>query len=140
MPLTSAERPATSTSSLPALRSAFPLLFVLFPPSFPFLLLLSLLLLLLFLLLLPLSVEYSLQIHTALYDCGFEAILIILVQKFNELLKPHMNDGEILAMVSKSEEFDQVKVWYMYIKLPTSLCTVHVQCMVCASGCTVHVQ
>ena len=74
-------------------------------------------LLLFLLLLLPLSVEYSLQIHTALYDCGFEAILIILVQKFNELLKPHMNDGEILAMVSKSEEFDQVKVWYMYIIL-----------------------
>ena len=29
---------------------------------------------------------------------------------FNELLKPYMNEGQALAMVSKSEEFEQVKV------------------------------
>lgn len=33
-----------------------------------------------------------------------------LSQTFTELLKPHMNEAEMLAMVSKSEEFEQVKV------------------------------
>ena len=32
------------------------------------------------------------------------------IQTFNELLKPHMNEGEIVIMVSKSDEFEQVKV------------------------------
>lgn len=32
------------------------------------------------------------------------------IEIFNELLKPHMNEGQALAMVSKSEEFEQVKV------------------------------
>jgi len=33
-----------------------------------------------------------------------------LLQIFNELLTGHMNEAQILAMVSKSEEFNQVKV------------------------------
>ena len=32
------------------------------------------------------------------------------LQTFNELMKPLINEAEILAMVSKSQEFDQVKV------------------------------
>ena len=32
------------------------------------------------------------------------------IETFNELMKPHINEAEILAMVSKSQEFDQVKV------------------------------
>lgn len=32
------------------------------------------------------------------------------IETFNELLKEYMNEGEVLAMVAKSEEFEQVKV------------------------------
>ena len=32
------------------------------------------------------------------------------IEIFNNLLKPYMNEGQALAMVSKSEEFEQVKV------------------------------
>lgn len=32
------------------------------------------------------------------------------VQTFNELLKEHMNEAEVLAMVSMSQEFEQIKV------------------------------
>ena len=32
------------------------------------------------------------------------------IETFNELLKPYMNEGQAMAMVSKSEEFEQVKV------------------------------
>lgn len=36
--------------------------------------------------------------------------VLLSFQTFTELLKPHMNEAEMLAMVSKSEEFEQVKV------------------------------
>ena len=29
---------------------------------------------------------------------------------FNELMKAHMNDAQILGMVAKSQEFEQIKV------------------------------
>ena len=32
------------------------------------------------------------------------------VETFNELMKPIMNEGEILAMLSKAQEFEQLKV------------------------------
>jgi activating signal cointegrator complex subunit 3 len=32
------------------------------------------------------------------------------IETFNELLKPYMNEAEMMAMVAKSEEFEQVKV------------------------------
>jgi len=36
--------------------------------------------------------------------------VLTLLQVFNELLTPHMNQAQILTMLSKSEEFNQVKV------------------------------
>ena len=42
-------------------------------------------------------------------------------QTFNELLKTHMNEAEVLAMVSKSQEFEQVKVCVFSCELLYSL-------------------
>ncbi len=35
---------------------------------------------------------------------------LLLLQTFNEHLKAHMNEGKILSMVSRSNEFEQLKV------------------------------
>ena len=37
------------------------------------------------------------------------------IQTFNELLKPYMNEAEMMAMVAKSEEFEQVKVSILWL-------------------------
>lgn len=39
------------------------------------------------------------------------------IETFNDLLKPFMNEKQTLAMVSKSEEFEQVKVRFESISL-----------------------
>ena len=37
------------------------------------------------------------------------------IQTFNELLKPYMNEAEMMAMVAKSKEFEQVKVSILWL-------------------------
>ena len=44
------------------------------------------------------------------YVCVCVFVCVCVLQTFNELLKPHMNEAEMMAMVAKSEEFEQVKV------------------------------
>lgn len=46
----------------------------------------------------------------------FLLIKILFSQTFNELLKPYMNEAEMMAMVAKSEEFEQVKVSISYLE------------------------
>ena len=44
--------------------------------------------------------------------CGMPHIIVFCgdLQTFNELFKCHMTEAEVLTMVSKSEEFEQIKV------------------------------
>ena len=46
---------------------------------------------------------------------NFIWLKILFSQTFNELLKPYMNEAEMMAMVAKSEEFEQVKVSISYL-------------------------